>query len=902
MSFRYLQSLFNPQSIAVIGASSRPHRIGSVLMRNLLAGGFAGVIMPVNPKRDAVGGVLAYPDVDALPRTPDLAIICTPAATIPGILEQLGRRGTRAAIVMAGHLATTIGPDGRPLDQTILETARRHGIRLLGGGTLGVMVPQFGLNATFSQVSVQPGNVGFVSQSDAVGTMVLDWALPKKVGFSHFVSLGSALDIGFGEALDFLGSDPGTRAILLYIESIRDRRSFMAAARSAARNKPVVAIKAGRAPRSASASLADPLFLDTPGLIDEDDVFDAVLRRAGILRVDDLDELFGAVETVVRSRPMVGNRLVVVSNGGGAGVMAEDSLHLGGYTMPELQENTVTRLRRLLPTGWDGRNPIDIRVDAPPKRYDDVLKILAENRDGDAILLVHTPNALTSSIDTAQAVIKTIRSSGGNLLTCWVGDESVAAERKLFVDSGIATFDTPEHATRAFLHMVNHRLAREVLMQVPPSMPHDFLPDVERARAIVRRALAEGRTRLTEPEAKTILDAYGIPVVESVLAANPQEVARVADRIGPPVSVTVMSRDIRRKWEVGGVALNVETPAAAAAAAQGMLTRIGALRPDTPVSGFAVQRMESRAHARQLIIGVATDPLFGPIIVFGEGGRALEVYRHMAVGLPPLNLPLAQDLIDRSRAAAMLAAYHTHPQADRDAIALTLIKVSQLVVDLPEIRELDINPLFADDRGVIAVDAHIQISAEAPKAQRLSIRPYPEGLEETTTLRNGRSVVLRPIRPEDEPTHYVFMSRLTPEDILFRFFHYIGTLPHSEMARLTQIDYDREMAFIASAQDDDGQPETLGVIRAIADPDKHSAEFSIIIRSDMKGLGLGSKLMIKMIDYARQRGIHEMTGDVMAENAPMLKLLKVFGFSAGASDEPGIVHVSLPLQEEASSH
>ena len=897
MSFRYLQSLFNPQSIAVIGASSRPRRIGSVVMRNLLAGGFGGAIMPVNPKHDAVAGVLTYPNVAALPRTPDLAIICTPPAAVPGVIEQLGQRGTRAAIVMASQLSTTLGSDGRPLDVTILEAARRYGLRILGGRTLGVMVPQAGLNATFSQVSVQRGNIGFVSQSDAVGTMVLDWALPKKVGFSHFVSLGDALDIGFGEAIDFLGSDPGTRAILLYIESIRDRRGFMAAARSAARNKPVVAIKAGRSPRNSLQGVGDPLFLDTPGLIGSDDVHDAVLRRAGILRVDHLDELFGAVETVVRSRPMHGNRLVVVSNGGGAGIMAEDGLHLGGYEMPDLHDNTVTRLRRMLPAGWNGRNPIDISVDAPPKRYEDVLKVLSEEQDGDAILLMHTPNALSGSIDIAQSVIQTIRNIGGNLLTCWIGDESVAAERKLFVDSGIATFDTPGHATRAFLHMVNHRLAREVLMQVPPSMQLDFQPDVEGARAIVHGALAESRTRLTEPEAKAILAAYGIPVVETHLAANPQEVAAVAARIGLPVSVTVMSRDVRRKWEVGGIALNLETSDAAEAAAQGMLGRISALRPEARISGFAVQRVDPRQHVRQLIIGVATDPLFGPMIVFGEGGRALEVYRHMAIGLPPLNLPLAHDLIDRSHTAALLGAYHNHPAADRDAIALTLTKVSQLVVDLPEITELDINPLFANDEGVIAADAHIELSASAPNPHRLSIRPYPQGLEETTTLRDGRSVVLRPIRPEDEPTHYVFMSRLTPQDILYRFFHYIGTLPHSEMARLTQIDYDREMAFIASARDQNGQAETLGVVRAVADPDNHTAEFSIIIRSDMKGQGLGSKLLTKMIDYARERDIQVLAGEVLAENQPMLKLLRVFGFSTKPAEEPGVVHVSLPLDD-----
>ena len=823
MSFHFLQSLFNPQSIAVIGASARPQRIGNVLMRNLLAGGFGGVIMPVNPKREAVAGVLTYPSVAALPQTPDLAIICTPAATIPALIEDLGRRGTRAAIIMAGYLSTTLSADGQPLGEVILEAARRHGVRLLGGSTLGIVVPKSGINATFSQMRVQPGKLGFVSQSDAVGTMVLDWALPKKVGFSHFVSLGDALDIGFGEVLDFLASDPDTQAILLYIESIRDRRSFMAAARAAARNKPVVAIKAGRAPHQRLLGISDPLFLDLPNLISSDDVFDAVLRRAGILRVEHLDELFGAVETVVRSRPMSGSRLVAISNGGGGGIMAEDSLYLGGYAMPALSEQTVARLRRILPPSWDGCNPIDIRVDASAERYAAVLKALCEENAANAILVMHTPNALTDSRDIAETVIKAAKSITCNLLTCWIGDESVAAERMRFVDAGIPTFSTPGHGARAFLHIDNHRLARELLMQVPPSIPSSFSPDVEGARGIVSVALGEGRTRLTEAESKAIFSAYGIPVVPTHPAADPQQ-------------------------------------------------------------------------ARQLIVGVASDPLFGPLIIFGEGGRAVEVYRDMSVGLPPLNMPLAHDLIGRSRAAALLESHHGYPAADREAIALVLTKISQLLIDLPQIVELDINPLFADHLGVTVVDAHIRLSAAPIDPYRLAIQPYPQALEAAATLRNGRPVLFRPIRPEDEAAHYAFLSQMSEQDLVYRFFHYVKELPRRDMARLTQIDYDREMAFIASATGADGKPETLGVVRAVAAPDSHVAEFAIIIRSDLKGQGLGSGLLRKMIDYSAARGIRTFTGDVMYDNQPMLNLLKAFGFSFGRAEEAGIVRCTLDLQ------
>ncbi|MFB1028371.1 MAG: acetate--CoA ligase family protein, partial [Thauera sp.] len=690
MSFRHLKSLFNPRSIAVIGASARERRMGNVLMRNLLSGQFAGPIMPVNPRRPSVAGVLTYPSVAALPQTPDLAIVCTPAPLVPRIVEELGERGTRAVMVMANQLDTTLGADGRPLERSILEITRRLELRLLGGSTLGILVPGLGLNATFSQIAARPGKLGFVSQRDTVGTMVLDWALRKKVGFSHFVSLGDSLDIGFGEVLDFLAADSGTRAILLYIESIQDRRAFMSAARAAARNKPVIAIKAGRSPNNPLMGVSDPLFLEMPNLVSHDDVHDAALRRAGILRVDQLEEMFGAAETVLRARPLRGNRLVVLSNGGGAGLMVEDSLYLAGYSLPSLKEQTIERLRRFMSPGWNGRNPLEIRVDSEPACYERLLKILQEERDGDAVLLIHTPNALSSSMDTAQQVIATARETGINLMTCWVGDDSVEKERNLFINAGIATFDSPEHAASAFLHMHRHRIASEVLMEVPTSEPEAFKPDVARARAVIQGALAESRASLTESESKDVLAAYGVPVIQTHLAASPEEAAQIAGRIGLPVALTLMSRDIRRKWDVGGVALNLESTEAVEVAARGMIERAGRAEPPVSVSGFTVQRMVMRGHARQLLIGVSTDRLFGPVIVFGEGGRALEIFRGLAVGLPPLNKPLADDLIARSKAAALLEARGHLPAADRDALALTLTKVSQIVVDHPEIHEMDI--------------------------------------------------------------------------------------------------------------------------------------------------------------------------------------------------------------------
>lgn len=887
MSISYLQHLFHPRSIAVVGATNRPQSVGNVVMRNLQAGGFEGAIMPINPRQDAVAGVLAYPDVFSLPRTPDLAVLCTPPETVPDLIDELGVRGTRAALVIGG------------LDEAqqarALAAAARHDLRFLGGRSLGIQVPPFRLNASFSHVRALPGPIGFVSQSDAVGTLVLDWAYPRRVGFSHFVSLGDASDIGFGDMLDYLGSDPGTRAILLYIEDLRERRTFMAAARAAARNKPVLAVKAGRRPPGSGTAGFAELSPDVLSLVDPDAVFDAALQRAGILRVRSIDELFGAVETLARARPMRGERLVAVSNGGGTGTMAADELHAGGLALPALSERTAARLKALLGPSWTGANPIDVRVDATAARYADVLKILGEDEEVDAILAMHTPTTLTSSTEAAMAVIRTVRQHGTNVLTCWIGGDTVASDRKLFVDAGVPTFDTPADAVRAFLHMVNYRHRQESLMQTPPSVPVEFHPDPDAARRVVQRALATGQTYLNEPQVKEVLSAYGIPVVETHIATDPAHARRLAQSIGFPVATTVMSPDIRRKWDVGGVALGLETADAVEAAAHGMLARVAAKRPDARVTGFSVQRMVPRGNARQLFIGAATDPLFGPIILFGEGGRAAELFRDLAVGLPPLNLPLARELVARTRVATLLKEHLNRPAASLDAVCLTLMQVSQLVADVPELLEMDINPLFADERGVTAVDARMKIAAAKPDPHRLAIRPYPKWLEETILLRDGRAVLLRPIRPEDEPAHHVFISKLTPEDVRFRFFHYKASLPHSEMARLTQIDYDREMAFIAVAPGADGEPETLGVMRAVADPDNQRAEFSMITRSDLKGQGLGTRLMRKMMDHCRSNGLREMTGDVLAENEPMLSFLDRFGFTVGPGDEDGILRVSYRL-------
>jgi len=894
MSVRNLSFLFKPASVAVIGANDRDKAVGSVVIRNLLRGGFLGPIMPVNPKRVAVAGVLAYPTVASLPIVPDLAIVCTPPDTVPGLIADLGQRGTKAAAVLTAGMTAHKMADGQSAQEAMLAAAKPHQLRILGPNCLGLLVPGANLNASFSHKPALPGRIAFVSQSGALCTAVLDWARPKGIGFSHFISLGDCADVDFGDVLDYLGSDPETRAILLYIESIHARRNFMSAARAAARNKPVLVIKAGRAAEGARAAASH-----TGALAGSDAVYDAAIQRAGMLRVNDIDELFAAVETLARAKPMKGERLAILTNGGGIGVMAVDSLIAQGGSLAELAPETIAKLDAVLPSTWSRANPIDIIGDAPGERYVAALEILFAAPEIDAVLCMHAPTAISSSTEVAQSVVALAAKAKTSLMTCWVGGEAVEEARNLFHAAGIATYETPNGAVSAFRHLIRYRQNQVMLMQTPPSAPTEFTPAVATARLVVESVLAADRTTMTEPEAKAVLAAYGVPTVETHIARTPEDAGRQAQAMGPgKVAIKILSPDISHKSDVGGVVLDLEGPTEVERAARAMRDRLVEINPTARVNGFTVQRMARRPGAHELIIGAATDPIFGPVILFGQGGTAVEVIGDRAMALPPLNMSLARDLIGRTRVAKLLKGYRGRPAANFDAICLVLMQVAQILIDIPEIVELDINPLFADAAGVLALDARIALApASGTGAERLAIRPYPKELEESFALTDGRPVLIRPIRPEDEPNHYVFLSKLTSEHIRFRFFGLVGQLPHTEMARLTQIDYDREMAFLATALDDHNRPETLGVVRTATDPDNDETEFAIVVRSDLKGQGLGTRLLEKMIQYCKARGTCTMVGQVLRDNRRMLNLVDSLGFVKGASLEGGAVEVRLSLCE-----
>jgi acetyltransferase len=884
MSVRNLKQLFAPASVALVGASERSGSVGATMLRNLREGGFKGALYPVNPKYDTLDGLQVWADVGDLPQAPDLAIICTPPATIPAIVRRLGELGTRAAIVMSAGVSTARDQGGRGIKQAMLDAANPYLLRILGPNSSGLLAPGVGLNASIAVGGAAPGRIAFVSESGALMAGVLDWARTRNVGFSTFIALGESADVDFGDVLDYLASDPGTAAILVHAESVRYARKFMSAARAAARSKPTLMLKAGRSLEAATAGACLSGVLARP-----DDVYDAAIRRAGMLRVYTTDQLFAAVETLARAKPLFGERMALIGNGAGPVVLAADALQYGGGHQAVLSAETVAKLRDVVPE-WSGSGELNLRGDAPPERYRDVIDVLLHDPEAHGVVMIHAPNAVVDPADVARAVAPLAKASSRNVLACWLGLQSVGEARTIAYEAGMPAYRTPEAAVNGFLQIVHFRRNQQLLMEVPASIG-DGEPDRERARALVRAALERGRRTgrylLDDPDTKAILDAYGIPTVPTRAAATPDEAVAMAAEIGYPVAVKILSPDVVQKSDVGGVSLDLDTPEAVRAATERMAKRLAELKPAARLDGFIVQAMARNPEAHELIAGAALDPVFGPVILFGQGGLAVEAVNDHAVALPPLNTVLARDLISRTRVARQLAGYRNHPPADLDAIAAVLVQVARLVAEVPEIVELDINPLLADGNGAVVLDARMRVAPpdRAGNAlDRLAIRPYPVELEEVVPWQGG-TILLRPIRPEDGAAHVAFFNALTPDDVRYRMFVRVRELQPAQLARFTQIDYDREMAFIATRTGPGGQPETLAVSRVVADPDNMSAEFAVTVRSDLKGKGLGVMLMNKLIAYCGARGTREIVGEALPQNAPVIGLVKKLGFTVGPVDE-----------------
>jgi acetyltransferase len=892
VSVRNLERLLRPASVALIVPAAVPGSIGAIAARNLGRARFTGDLMVVDPD-DRRGGPPAYPNVASLPYPPDLALIGSPADAVPGLIRDLGERGTRAAVVLSSGFAVPRSAYAA-LQQAILDAAKPYLLRVVGPDSLGIMIPQLGLDASFSHLFPSAGNIAFLSQSGAIVTAMLDWAVPRGIGFSHVVCLGDKIDVDFGDMLDYLAGDTKAGAILIHLESLTNGRKFMSAARAAARSKPVLILKAGRTPPNADAAGCG-----CGALAGTDVVYDAAFRRAGVVRVETMAELFDAAETLAATREQIGERLAILTNSGGAGLLAADALAAAGGRGAVLSKDTLTALPAASAAIRGDYQPLDLGGGASGRDYAAALGLLILDREVDAVLVLHAPTVMADPEECARAVVETVQNAGAealrglNIFTAWLGQHSAQAARRLFATAGIATYETPDSAVAGFMHRVRHRHNRELLMEAPPAQTDPLVPDLHAARRAIGTAIAAGSTWLDAQAAAAVLAAYGISVAAVARpAATPDEAVKIAAEIGFPVALKITSPDIAGRGELGGVVLNLKGEEEVRGAAAAMLNTIAAKRPTARLDGFLVQPMAHRPGAAELVAGLVADPVFGPMVVFGSRGLTGDISDDCSLELPPLNALLARRLLARTRVSQRLQNYRGTSAADVDALVGMLIRLGRLAADLPEVQELDLDPLLADAEGVIVLDARLRVApAAASGSARLAIAPYPEHLASTAWLHDGTAVALRPLRPEDESLLHDLAAHMSHEDLRLRFFTPVQGLTRAVAARLSQLDYDRELALIAVHDE-----VPLGVVHYFADPDNRRAEYAIAVRSDRKGMGLGYLLMTRLIEIARQRGIGEIDGEVLQENEPMLKMCRELGFRIAAQPaDPGVMTVKKVL-------
>lgn len=903
MGTRFLRHFFEPDTLAIIGASEKPHSMGGLVIRNLQESGFPGTVWAVNPKGYAeVFGYRCVKRVGDLPEVPDLAVVCSPVATVPRLIEQLGRFGVRAAMVLSGgSYLDDRSADGGSIRERMLTAARRSGIRVLGPECLGLVVPGRRLNATYASQPVKPGRVAYLGQSGMLGNAMIDWAAGRGIGFSHLVTLGDSVDVMLPDLIDYINQNAPSQAILLHLERIHDAQHFMTALREASRNRLVLAIKSGRTPQS-DLSTAPP----TPGIANRDVIVDAALARAGVVRVDDSDELFDALETLSRMKPLRGDRLAIVANGLGPALLAIDKLISAGGRLAELTERT----RHALVDGdfdvsLPGRNPVDLGGNATPEKFVAALEVVAADPEVDTVLVVHAPTRLAPSKATAEAVIANRRRFKRNLLTSWMGLEEALPARHECNLAGIPTYLSPEKAVKAFMHMVDYQRVQALLQETPPSLPFTTTAEIRaRCHTLIEQAKVRGRDRLTHEETGQVLAAYGIPTAPSRYVFGAEEGAAAAADFPGRMALKVIHEHNCVPYRYrkhphklsSGLLQDLDTPAQVAEGVQRLGDKVREKFPDSRIYSYCLQPMQRGKHSMQLCAGITRDPVFGPVIVFGIGGYKVNVLADRHVALPPLNMTLAHDLISRTHAAKLILEHSRDPQSDIDRLCQLLVKLSQMASDLPELRGLEINPLLLNRDSLVAVDFAMDLGEPA----RHAIMPYPEELREWVTLENGMRVEIRPIRGEDAPLITGFHAQLSEESIRFRYFHHKADLTKRDLSMLAQINYDRQMAFIAEHVRDDGSKEMLGVVRVWNDPDNIRTEFSIIIRDDLHGQGLGSVLMNKMIRYCKGVGTLEMVGKIMVDNHPMRALMKHLGFTSRYNMEEQVVDAVLRLNEPTS--
>jgi acetyltransferase len=880
-----LDPIFEPRSVAVVGASATAGSVGNILMRNLLENPFGGVVYPVNPKRHAVHGVRCYPDLAAIPEVVDLAVIATPAAGVPEVVRQCSDRGIPGAVVISAGFAE-LGPSGRELEARTRDASQGK-VRVIGPNCLGVIRPPRNLNASFASGSVAPGRVALLSQSGAICTSILDWAAEKHVGFSAFVSVGSMLDVDFADLIDYFADDAATRSIILYMESVGDVRKFLSAARSVGRTKQIIVVKAGRHEAGARAAASH-----TGALAGADAVFDAAFRRAGILRVATIGELFDMSEILALQPPPHGRALAIVTNAGGPGVMATDALMLAGGQVAALAPKTVAALNAALPPFWSHSNPVDVLGDATPDRYRIAAEECVRDPAADGLLVLLTPQAMTDPTATARAVSDAVRNATKPVLACWMGGATVRPGRDVLAAAGIPTFDAPEPAIAAFLHMADYSRNQELLYETPQAIPGDWRPETAEVRSIFAQARAAGRLLLTEVEAKAALAAYGLPVTPAVQCDDADRAVAAANHLGYPVVLKLSSTTLTHKTDDGGVQLNLSDEAAVRAAFATIRDNVARLARPEAFEGVTVQPM-IRDRGLELIVGSSVDRQFGPVILFGTGGVLVEVVQDRALALPPLNRALARRLMERTKIYPALKGVRGQRPVDLEALEALLVRFGQFLVDFPEVAEVDMNPVLASPERVQALDARVLLAPPDAPRPRLAIHPFPNRYTAPFTLRNGSTVTVRALGPEDEPLIVAMHGRHSEHTLRMRYFGLVKTLSRDSLIRLCHLDYDREMALTAVTLDGGTM---LGVSRYYLRPETGEAEFALIVSDAYQGQGLGRHLLERLIAVARERGARKLTGQVLVENTAMLELVRTLNFREAVPPRDGVAVVDLSLQ------
>ena len=891
----YLTALFEPKSVAVIGASDRENSVGNIIFKNILSSGYKGRLYAINPKHETIQGQPAYKSIEEIGARVEMAVIATRPQTVPQIIEQCGRSGVKNVIIIAAGFSES-GHVGAALERKVMEIARSYSVRVLGPNCLGIIRPELGLNATFTKITADPGNLALVSQSGAMCSAVLDWAKANQVGFSSVISLGMTADVDFGEILDYLIYDSRTHYILMYVEGIRHARRFMSALRSAARIKPIILLKAGRHEAGSHAARVHSGMSAV-----SDTVFDAAIRRAGVVRVKNVGQLFYAAKALASKFRPQGDRLAIITNGGGPGAMAADRAGDLDIPLAALSTETIGNLNKVLPPHWSHNNPIDIGGDATPERYRDALLAISQDPNVDSTLVMLSPQAMTDPMGVAQAIISISDKLNRRVICCWMGEAQVAEARKLLEDSGIPAFRMPETAIELFHHISKYYRNQKLLLQTPEPTRQHGRPETEGAKMLIEALLAERRKVLSEMESKAILRAFKVPVAQTMVARTATEALLLAEQIGFPVAMKVDSPDLRHKSDAGGVRLNILNAPAVRNAYHDIVDTVQKRHPEAKINGVSIEPFLSRPHGREIMIGVLRDPIFGPVITFGAGGFDNEIFSDRSVALPPLNKVLAKDLIESTRTSKILDQFRNLPPVDRDALKEVLLCISEMVCELPWIVEMDLNPLIVDEHGAIAADARIVIdhatNTSGDRYSHMAIYPYPVHLIQEWTMNDGKQVIIRPIRPEDAEMEQEFVKSMSDESRYYRFMDTLRELTQTMLVRFTQIDYDREMAMIATIQNEEtGKDEQIGVARYVLNPDGESVEFALAVGDDWQKCGVGRRLMTAIIDCARTKGYRAVVGDVLSTNSKMFRLMTSLGFSIHPHpDDTAVKRVVKPL-------